>query len=242
MTTSVVACGYPKSGTTWLARLVAELADCPLQGNWGFQQYAQQDVEGLDRVSEYVCYKSHHMAQQIHKTRHGQAHRIIYIVRDPRDVAVSAMHHFNTDSNPILRKIVPRCRHRRKILNAIIEGDSNINEWLAVSWIDHVSSYRTSGALMVTYENLLQNPVPVCKEILSYLGIDKSESHVEAAIEYQSFENRKKQFLESGQDYAYKFLRQGGCEYWRNELSSTETARVVDALRNELQEWSYSLH
>jgi len=56
---TILAVGYPRSGTTWITRVVAELPECLVKGF--FLQPNNKDVaiEGIDRVSNYAVYKGH---------------------------------------------------------------------------------------------------------------------------------------------------------------------------------------
>ena len=35
---NIIIVGYPKSGTSWLSRLVAELIQCEFLGDWGYDK------------------------------------------------------------------------------------------------------------------------------------------------------------------------------------------------------------
>src|SRR6056297_564086 len=93
----VIASGYPKSGNTWLTRLTAQLIGCPVKGFWTQPQNKDHAIEGTERVSEYRCFKSHHTYQSLEEsftTFGNRTEKVIYIVRDPRDVAISATFFF----------------------------------------------------------------------------------------------------------------------------------------------------
>ena len=49
----VVVVGYPKSGCTWLVRLVAELIQCPVTGFWGEPDNPEIAIEGTERKSDF---------------------------------------------------------------------------------------------------------------------------------------------------------------------------------------------
>lgn len=92
---------YPKSGSTWLKRLVSEILDSPaghISQEIGFEQMD----EGLERKGNYKILHSHYSKIDKPKTIDKNS-KIIYIVRDFRDVVVSAFfHHYRIDENLVL--------------------------------------------------------------------------------------------------------------------------------------------
>lgn len=62
----IIIAGYPKSGNTWLTRLVAEIVGCPVTG-FLYSQHFEIAKEGGDRKSEFECFKSHHKYYELKK-------------------------------------------------------------------------------------------------------------------------------------------------------------------------------
>jgi len=87
--------GYPKSGNTWLARLAADALDSPMVG--GDNPIDQADKK-QSYVGEFIVSKSHYSEQSKPKyiTEYS---KILYVVRDFRDVLVSGFFHNHRDSN-----------------------------------------------------------------------------------------------------------------------------------------------
>lgn len=250
----IVVCGYPKSGTTWLSRLVAELVRCPLRGNWGYPPQNPGDTEGLDRQSAYACYKSHHAQPALAASLNGIDAAVICIVRDPRDIVISAMHHFavlpawlDALARPLpfvrrpLRRALPAGFGKRRMIDAVLSGDATVNEWLSLSWKEYYDSYRQSEALLVRYEDLLADPRSECRGILASLGLERSAETIDDAVRRQSFAARKAEFAKSGDAYQFGFLRSGGSEYWRDELTATEKSRFGQQLAEDLRSLSYAV-
>lgn len=92
---NVVVVGYPKSGTTWLSRLTAELLACPVQGFLGREKREELAVEGRSRDSLDRVFKAHHDIESLMISLPEGETKIIYIVRDPRDVVISAANYFD---------------------------------------------------------------------------------------------------------------------------------------------------
>jgi len=173
---NIVIVGYPKSGTTWISRLVAELIDCPLQGDWGFDDLDQPYMQGLERDSEFECFKSHHTYETIKDISEKKIHKIIYVIRDPRDIVISGIHFFDFIPKKVqavikalpkggtvygfLKKplhIVWGVKTRKKqMINAVLYGSSSPNKWLKTSWNDHYKGYQNTNVHIVKYEDLIK--------------------------------------------------------------------------------------
>ena len=92
---NILIVGYPKSGTNWLSRLVAEVLQCNFNGDWGFDTKNASRLIFENTNSEYQVFKSHHFFSDIKTASKEPIYKIIYIVRDPRDIVISGTYFFN---------------------------------------------------------------------------------------------------------------------------------------------------
>lgn len=241
---NIIIVGYPKSGTTWLSKLIAELAECPLQGDWGFEHLEQPYMEGLARSSEFQCFKSHHTYSEIGNVSKAPIHKIVYLVRDPRDVVISGMHFFSFSHfkkpffnrfffsllSRISKKIISRKEKKRQMIHAVLHGAPFINQWLKTSWEDHYRGYQNTEALCIKYEDLLISPVKEAKKIMSYLAIDTTEKHIENCVRAQSFKKQKEKANTYNNEALKKIIRKGSSGYWKNEFTEKEISLFKDKI------------
>lgn len=88
----IIVIGYPKSGNTWITRLTGELANCPIEG-FLYSDYKEIAKEGDNRQSDIKVYKSHHQLHELTE-EDSTSSKLIYVIRDPRDVSISGRNYF----------------------------------------------------------------------------------------------------------------------------------------------------
>ncbi|HEX3817106.1 MAG TPA: sulfotransferase domain-containing protein [Chthoniobacterales bacterium] len=254
---NIIVVGYPKSGCTWATRLVAELVGCPVAGFWQSDK-KEIAVEGEGRISEFRCYKSHHQIAELNILPNEPANRLIYVLRDPRDIAISAANYFEFERFPWLRNAFRRFRRGEKLYRhtlypllvrqnyrlekmtqALLAGAPEVHNWCRVSWTDHLRPYEEAGVPIVRYEDLLAQPEADARRILQHLGLERSPNEIATAVANQSFARKKAALLESGETGRAKFLRVGRSEQWREQLPAHLQRRFAEALGAELAAWNY---
>lgn len=216
---------YPKSGSTWLARLLGDVLDSPTGQNWKPGSDKAFATEGQDRKGLYYVGHGHQVPTDaenglcpvvnVHTINLSKitSEKIIILERDPRDIAVSAMHHSGIGSI-------------EKTLNQMYTGGSaplpygnGFDEWHRL-W-----SY---AGWWIKYEDLLKNTVVELRNILQYLNCTIPLKHIEAAVKRQSFDERKKwtqqhgDSLTYGKEFQLKFLRKGIVGDWKNYFTQND--------------------
>lgn len=232
----ILIVGYPKSGNTWVTRLTAEVLGCPVGGFWK-SDHKEIAIEGSDRMSNFSCYKSHHTKGQLLKFD-DVPDKIIYLLRDPRDILLSGEKYFFNEKLAIKFRhkiktgffflkaldvlyipLVGEKKMRWKMRDALLNGNSDVHFWCSESWASHIESYKSTNVLMLKYEDLIDDTFFEVKKILNYLDVKRSDEVIKSSIEKQSFENKKEKYHISGDERNLSFMRSGKKEQWRSELS-----------------------
>lgn len=228
---------YPRSGNTWTRFMVGNLMD-PSEPS---------SFLNIERRVAEVSFHPDHWLRRLPRPRLLKSHapfdpryrRIIYVVRDPRDVAVSFYHHNVKQRN--LPDDYPIDQYVPRFINA--EFDTRSGSWgeNVLSWLALRNGWNTF--LLVRYEDLKQNPVQELSRIAQFLKeagfrqVDTSSEGLARAIELSSSERmRKMEKEQSGKFQQTKhsrqdkpFVRSATTGGWKQALSETSVAQIEAA-------------
>lgn len=225
-----------------------------MAGFWGQPDNPEIAIEGIERDSEYECYKAHHSLSYLKKTLESYGNgteRIIYIVRDPRDVAVSASYYFlyppsrAPGDNWVKKQLTDwyiqlfgQKRDPSRIINSMING-TDFFSWINVPWDGHANEYINSDIHVIRYEDLLESTVNEAGRLLAYVGIERSLPEIERAVKNQSFEFKKRKFLDQKRKSKATFLRKGESGQWKSELTKKQISKIEEAFRDIMMPLGY---
>jgi len=167
------------------------------------------------------------------------ARAALYLVRDPRDIAVSLCHHASLS------------------LSAAIDNMTDATFWsgggmqvpyLQGDWAGHVLGWTVQRQLdikIVRYEDLRQDTVATMREIVAFLGARATGPEIDRAVRHSSLEELRRQeeakgFRESrpGQD---RFFRSGRIGEWRDVLSASQVRAVEERCGPVMADLGYRL-
>jgi len=166
----------------------------------------------------------------------------IYLVRDPRDVAISFAHFSNVsidDSIAFLGSTGKTLGRDR------FGGPTQLRQRL-LDWSGHVESWTQQTCvpvLAVRYEDLSADPVAEVSRAMQFAGQDVLEDDVERAVALTSFGALQRQEAELGfveGPGATPFFRSGRPGGWREILSREQSRRVEDAHAAVMERFGYA--
>jgi hypothetical protein len=198
--------------------------------------------EQLTRLhADLVFVKTHNANLAVHGVplcTPGLTAGAVYIVRDPRDVALSYAAFARKDVDEIIGFMADA--------GAANAGDANqVFEFLS-SWSAHAVSWAAAPKrLLVRYEDLLAEPERYFARIIRFLGTGEVDAaRLQRAIGFSSFGELAGQ--EAAQGYraagsAEKFFRAGKAGQWRERLSPVQAARIEAVHGEVMQKFGYAL-
>ncbi|MBT5434028.1 MAG: sulfotransferase domain-containing protein [Alphaproteobacteria bacterium] len=163
---------------------------------------------------------------------------VIYVVRNPLDVAVSYAHHQGVEVDRIIE--IMASNMFRTPSNA-----ANVYEVMG-SWSQHVASWTASKSAMIhimRYEDMLADPQGAFAGLVGFMRIEMADDAVRRAVEMSAFDAVSQQ--ETAEGFAERtpaqdrFFRSGQAGQWREVLSDAQIAAVVDAHRDEMARYDY---
>lgn len=244
----VLVCSHAKSGRTWLRAMVSHIyhqlyATPPelLIHNDNLQQispripfvYFGDGVEVRSRLSGKLLARA-----QPHQ-------RAVFLLRDPRDVAVSFYHHLRERATPreLLRKHVPEEVLRLDLFEFVLHEDFGLprvidrfNQWSS-------DARKFDRVAFVTYEALWTDGTSELGRVMQVLGERVSTPTLQKAVNFASFdslqEKERNGFFQGERlmptmgrtGPAYK-VREGGIHGHR-KLFTPEQLSIIDKVVEE---------
>lgn len=156
----------------------------------------------------------------------------IYLVRDPRDVAVSLAHHEGVRTDEAIEHLNSR---EYALCDATCRQLPQLRQELG-DWSAHVTSWVDQKAVpvhVIRYEDLKINTVARFACALEFLGESFSMKEIERAVRLSDFAELQKQEQARGfrekHARSERFFRRGEVGAWRDELTPAQADRIVEA-------------
>ena len=192
-----VLMSWGKSGRTWLRVMLSRAYQ--LKGNLDASQLLDFDnLKRLDPQLPAVFFTHNNYLRDYtgnaESKQHFQGKRIVLLVRDPRDVAVSQFFQWQY-----------RMRPNKKFINDYPPHGADIDVWQFVldkeAGVSRIVDYFNGWAkaipelrdvLIVRYEDMRKDPASVLAKILEFTGTSVTAAQVQEAVEFAAYDNMKK--------------------------------------------------
>lgn len=177
--------GYPKSGNTWFQDLITAVVYgvSPVLGPPLLAQTLVPDVHArpfYQRFSTPMFFKSHHHPRPEYK-------RVVYLMRDGRDVMVSYCHYLNASNTKV-------------DLFEMVQPDADIPQG---KWHDHVNAWLSNPyqaqMIVIKYEDLKRDTVGELARFCVFAGMERDRSFLEMVARETVFEKMQQKEMRLGE-------------------------------------------
>jgi hypothetical protein len=234
---------YPRSGNTWTRFLVGNLVHTE-------EAVTFLNVERLvpDMYKHGDYYMRHLPRPRIlksHEVFDPRYKKIIYIVRDPRDVAISNYH----------------WEMKQRAVKDGVPIEEFLPDWIGGkvwdrlgNWGDHVTSWLSTrgdrpGFVMLRYEDLIEDPARELVKVANLLGIEPSPERLARAADLSSADRMRQLEQTQGKKWVQTrytrqdkpFVRKAASGGWKAVLSPKSVAAIEAAWGDIMTSIGYPL-
>lgn len=228
----VLVTEYPKAGGSWFSQMISDACGLPFPRN-------------ETPLLESCIMHGHHL----YVPRYGP---VIGLVRDGRDIMVSAYFHFLFEND---RNSSFSVNRHRSVCDFADYDDviGNMPDFIrymfghyaenriGFDWAEFVRSCTVSeNVLIVRYEDLLIDAANELKKTFEHLGIiDVSNSAIDDAVSKNSFTSMSSR--KEGEEDKSSFLRKGVAGDWKNYFSKESVQLFNELAGAELESLGYEV-
>ncbi|XP_046360250.2 sulfotransferase 1B1-like [Haliotis rufescens] len=213
----VFVCAYPKCGTHWVWEMVRLLLSGDTETVINKERF-MLELTGNDVLEKFPSPRilnTHCLVEQLPRGVFEKKCKIIYILRNPKDMAVSFFHHH--------KKLTKCYEYHGKWENYfpfLLDGKVDygsfftyMKEWAAIG-----TTHPDLPTLTLVYEDLKEDPLSGIRKLAKFLNAEKSEEFYLQVKELTSFNKMKEskgKFFEEPDGSAIMY-RKGEVGDWKN--------------------------
>jgi hypothetical protein len=235
---------YPRSGNTWTRFLIANLLHPTEPVTFANIERLIPDAEA--QSSRYMKSIPSPRVIKSHQYFDHRYPKVIYIVRDPRDVVLSyydfaRKYRYVADGFPI-----------EKYVSDFVAGRLGSSGW--GTWKENVGSWISArhgdrNFLLLRYEDMIRNAFVEIEKIATFLGVETTQDGLRAAIELSSAERMRELEKSQGGEWVstknkrsdIPFVRTAESGQWRSKLTSSSVAEIEGGCGSLMATLGYEL-
>ncbi|XP_038048688.1 sulfotransferase family cytosolic 1B member 1-like [Patiria miniata] len=236
----VFVISYPKSGTHWLRIITSCILGCPEeQTDTGMplelsmcSGASEEELQTAPPVYKLIeswlsprVIMTHLLPHLLPAQLFQKKSQVLYIARNPKDVAVSYFHFFNALKAP------DPCPPWEQFVPLFMKGEVPFG-----SYFTHVKQYwemkHHNNFLFLKYEDLKKDEQAIIKQVGTFLGKELDTQDISSISSKCSVASMRKRFSEKPQavssiidETKSLFMRKGKVGDWREYLTAEQSQR-----------------
>jgi len=168
--------------------------------------------------------------------------KVIFIVRNPFDMAASYANHMGCDIGTAVYML---CDGTNSLAKSKSRIGTQVMQYMG-SWSDYYNSWKNfyrEEMLVVRYEDMKHDALNTFRKVVDVLGWQKSDDEILQALEATKFEKVKE--VEKNKGFKEKppkteaFFRKGQTGGWKNEITAGQAQLLIDRHFYTLLELGY---
>ena len=169
----------------------------------------------------------------------------VYVVRDPRDVAVSFGHHLGKSFEEIVDQMIDE----KFMICESNFAKKGFDSTIISSWSNHFKSWKNfddQKILIIKYEDLVKNTYNEYLKLIKFLNklcnLDIDKNRIKKSITLTNFDKLQSLEKSSGFDEKTKskqFFRKGKIGSWKVELNENLSKKLEKYFENEMISLGY---
>ncbi|XP_056419340.1 sulfotransferase 6B1-like [Hyla sarda] len=217
---------YPKCGTNWAIKILHQMLfelhnKEPTIDQAMFEFGKPEKYKYLNEQPSPRVISSHLTHENISKSLFEKKTKILIILRNPKDAAVSYYHFSN--NNPVL----PSYSSWDAFFKDFITGDVIYGSYFdyALGWEKYLDG---GNVLLLTFEDMKTDLIAELKKICDFYGFSLTDEQLQKVQENTTFQSMKDKSSESHGNLGNVFFRKGEIGDWKS-LFTEEQSKELDA-------------
>ncbi|XP_022308901.1 sulfotransferase 1B1-like [Crassostrea virginica] len=222
---------YPKSGNHWLNEIIPRLLENSVEADQHLitdlvMEYG--DIEAIKQRPSPRLMTSHLPYRNVPKKHLADGGKFIHIIRNPKDVALSAFHHYSVDPHTV--EEIPEFP---VFLDNFLQGECVYGSWFdrELEW-EEAAKKHPKNFYVLYYEDLKQNGLDTLTQLSQFLGTSTDLDFLRAVYDVCSIDEVKKRRTDK---YDEMFHRKGIVGDWKNRFSDADNKKFDEVYKERMK-------
>ena len=193
-----VLMSWGKSGRTWFRVMLSRF----YQIKHGLPQHMLLEFDNLYRknpaIPRVLFSHNNYMRDYLRDWEtldHFKGKKVVLLVRDPRDVAVSQFFQWQYRMRPHKKRLNEYPAHGREVSLFEFVTDPKAGVPRIIDYFNGWGRFLADPAsevLLIRYEDMRREPEAVMKKVFDFVGTPGTDEEIHQAVEFAAYENMKK--------------------------------------------------